>query len=571
MQEQDRHDDVGPAPGGEGGELTYDRLFEVCAAMPDRTALVYLGTRFSFRWLREAIDRFATALHRLGVGQGDRVMLYLGNCPQWVVANFAVQRLGGVVVPISPIYTAHELEYMVEDAGVDTIVCLDTNFGYAAEVLPRTRLERIIVTSLVEPLPRWKRWAGWLLNRVPSGKVAWRDPQVHSFGRLLRSAPPTPPEVEIDPWGDLASIFYTGGTTAFPKGVPGNHMTEVSYIRDVMEDVVAGAIRPEEDRLLMVAPLFHIMPKGFFIAVGLNQGIPTVLMPTPHIDALLAEIGRHDVSWLLGVPAMYRMILDNDRVEQYRLDSLRYCFCGGDRLPNEVFERFRERTGRPIYQVYGSTEVGHVTYSPLDREPHPGSIGRPLKSYRTLVANPETLEPAPPGEVGELLVTADFNFKSYWKKPAETSAAYVRVGEEVYYRMGDYVTRGEDGEIRFVERTADIIKYKAYRISASEVEAVLQDHPTVIGACVVGVPDDRVGERVKAIVVLKEDAKGISGTELRTWCRERLAPYKIPRYVEFRDMLPKSKVGKLLRREIRDEEREKAGKGTLPGRGPGDR
>jgi long-chain acyl-CoA synthetase len=541
-------------------ELTFTRLFDACERFPDRTALVFLGTRYSYRWLRGAIDRLATGLHRLGVRRQDRVMLYLSNTPQWVIANFAVQRLGGVVVPVSPIYTAHELRYLIEDAGVGTVICLDTNFVYAQEVLRQTPLERIIVTTLTEMLPGWKRLAGHLLNRIPTGTLA-RGGHILSFGKLLRQSPARPPEVEIDPWTDLASIMYTGGTTAFPKGVPGNHMTEVSYIRDVMEDIFAGHILEGRDRLLMPAPLYHIMPKGFFIAAGLNFGNTTVLMPVPHIDALLKEIERHEVRWMLGVPTLYRMILENDRVDQYDISSLKYCYCGGDVLPAEVFRRWKELTGAPIFQVYGATEVGHVAYSRLDAPPQPDVIGKPLRSYRSRVARPESFEPAGRGEVGELMVTADFNFKSYWNKPEETSRSFVTLGEDTYYRMGDYVTLDESGEIRFVERTADIIKYKGYRVSASEVEAVLQDHPTVVGACVVGVEDETVGERIKGIVVLKEDAKGISGTELRAWCRQRLAPYKVPHYVEFRDMLPKSKVGKLLRREIRDEERRKASDG----------
>jgi long-chain acyl-CoA synthetase len=542
-----------------GHELTFTRFFEMAGKYPERDALVYLGTRFSYGWLLDAVRRFATALHELGVSRQDRVMLYLPNTPQWIVANFAIQSIGAVVVPISPIYTARELQYMIEDAEIGTLICLDANFGYAHEMLGQTCLERIVVTTLTEMLPSWKRIAGHVLNRIPTGRVA-RGERIHRFGALLRRSPPSPPRVEIDPQNDLASIMYTGGTTAFPKGVPGNHMTEVAYIRDVMNDVIGTEILEGQDRVLMTAPLYHIMPKGFFIAAGLNFGTTTSLLPMPHVEALLKEIERRRIRWMLGVPALYRMILENDRVDQYRLDSLRYCFCGGDVLPTEVFNRWRELTGVFLLQVYGSTEVGHVAYSRLDAEPRPDVIGKPLASYRCLVVDPERLEPVPRGEVGELLVTADFNIKRYWNKPEETSRSYVEIGGETYYRMGDYVAQSADDEIRFVERTADIIKYKGYRVSASEIEAVLQDHPTVVGACVVGVVDERVGERIKAFVVLKEDAKGISGSELRRWCRQRLAPYKVPHHLEFRDMLPKSKVGKLLRREIRDEERRKVRK-----------
>jgi long-chain acyl-CoA synthetase len=281
-------------------------------------------------------------------------------------------------------------------------------------------------------------------------------------------------------------------------------------------------------------------------------------MPVPQVDAILDAIQRHRVRWMLGVPALYRMMLENDRLSQYDLSSLKYCYCGGDVLPREVLSRWKDLTGVPIYQVYGSTEAGHVTYSRLDQgDPPPMSIGVPLGSRRTRIVDPDTMEDVPPGKVGELIVTSAHAVKYYLNKPEETQASFVQFQEETYYRTGDYVMAGEGGQIIYVERSADILKHKGYRVSASEVEAVLQDHNVVVGACVVGVPDTKVGERVKAIVVLKEDAKGVGAAELITYCRERLAPYKVPSYIEFRDMLPKSKVGKLLRREIRDEEKRK--------------
>ena len=537
-------------------ELTFSRFERMCERYPQKTALLYLGEPFSYRRLKELIDRFATALHDLGVGPGDRVMLYLPNSPQWVVANFAINKLGAAVVPVSPIYTAFEIEYMLKDAEVETLICLDTNYGYVKEVFPRTPLKRVIVTNLTDLLPLWKRVIGYLFDKIPSGKVKAEE-GLYSFKELLKGYPPEPPRVEIDPWRDLAYIMYTGGTTGFPKGVPGNHMGEVSYIRNIMEEVVRGHIKEGEDVILMINPLFHIMAKGFMIAFGLNFGNTVVLMPQPQVDAILAAIQRYRVRWMLGVPALYRMILENDRLDFYDLSSLRYCYCGGDVLPVEIFRRWKERYGIPIYQVYGSTEAGHVSYSRLDREPAPTNVGHPLRSRVCRICDPETLEPVPQGEVGELLVSSPYTIKSYWNKPEETARSYVRLDGQIYYRMGDFVRLDPHGQIEYVERTADIIKYKAYRVSASEVEAVLQDHPTVIGACVVGVPDPRVGERIKAIVVLKEDAKGVGAAELIRWCRERLAPYKVPHYIEFRDMLPKSKVGKLLRREIREEERRK--------------
>ncbi len=534
---------------------TFTAFAEVCQKYPERIALIYLGRRFSYRFLMQLIDKFATALHRLGVGHQDKVMIYMGNSPQWVIANFAIQKLGAVVVPVSPIYTSHELLYMVKDAGVETVICMDTNFGYVKEVDRQYPLKRIIVTNLTDLLYTWQKIFGTLVDRIPRGSTV-KGENIYSFSDILRAAPPEPPAVEIDAVNDLAYIMYTGGTTGFPKGVPGSHVSEVSYIDDVME-VFRDYIDPNGDTMIMVNPLFHIMAKGFLLAAGLNFGITTVLMPVPEVDAVLREIERFKVRWMLGVPALYRMILENDRLTDYDISSLEYCYCGGDVLPGEIFKRWRELTHHPLYQVYGSTEVGHLTYSRLDREPDPRTVGAVLSSRRCLVVDPETLKEVAVGETGELLVTSEYTNKSYWNKPEETELSYVRIGADIFYRMGDYVCLTENGEIQFVERTADTIKYKAYRISASEIEAVLQDHPTVMGACVVGIPDPGCGERIKAIVVLKEDAKGVDGQTLSGWCRKRLAPYKIPHYIEFRDMLPKSKVGKLLRREIRDEEKRK--------------
>ena len=539
-------------------ELTYTRFDRMSERCPNHTAVVYLGEHFSYVRLRELSERFAGALSEMGVKKGDRVMVYIPNCVQWVIGFLAIQKLGAVLVPVSPIYTSFEIEYMIKDAGVKTILCQDTNFGYVKEVLDTTGLEQVIITNLVDLLPPWKRYLGTLFDRIPRGKVE-RDRRVYSFNALLKHAP-LRTTVDIDPWKDLAYILYTGGTTGFPKGVPGNHIGMTSYVNDVTEDIAGEHLKEGEDVYIAVNPLFHIMALGLFMAIGLNKGNMTLLMPVPQVDAILETVQRNRCRWMLGVPALYRMILENDRLAQYDLSSLKYCYCGGDVLPMEVFKRWKEHTGQPIYQVYGSTEAGHVTYTRIGREPKPGSIGSPLQSRECIVVDPGTFEKMPTGESGELFVTSPYTLKSYMNKPEETANAYVDLAGKIYYRMGDFVRQDEDGDLLYVERSADIIKHKAYRVSASEVEAVLQNHPTVMGACVIGIPDEKVGERIKAIVVLKEDARGVGGTELIKWCRDHLASYKVPSYIEFRDMLPKSKVGKLLRREVRDEERRKVEK-----------
>ncbi len=537
-------------------ELTFSRFEKAVEKYPQHTALVFLGQRFSFRRLKELSDRFATGLSRLGIKKGDRLMLYLSNSVQLVVAFLAAQKIGAVVVLVSPIYTSHEIEYMANDAGAKAVICHDTNFGYVREIMDRTGLELVIVTRLLDMVSPLKRLVAAMFDRAPTGKVD-KAPGVHWFKSLLKN-PPQPPRAEIDPVADLSYILYTGGTTGFPKGVPGNHWGHTSYVNDISDRVFKDFARRGGDVYIAINPLFHIMALGLFMALGLNLGNTTVLMPVPQVDAILSAIERYRVRWMLGVPALYRMILENDRLHQYDLSSLKYCYCGGDVLPREVMARWKEHVGSPIYQVYGSTEAGHVSYSRLDQgDPPLMSVGHPLPSRRVLIVDPDTLEPVPPGEVGELLVTSRHSIKEYLNKPEETARSFVRIGDETYYRTSDFVKQGPQGDIFYVERSADILKHKGYRVSASEVEAVLQDHPVVVGACVVGVPDPKVGERIKAIVVLKEDARGVGAVELIRYCRERLASYKVPSYIEFRDMLPKSKVGKLLRREIRDEERRK--------------
>jgi len=544
-------------------ELTFTRFERMCQKYPDRPAVIYMGETFSYSRLKDLIDRFATSLTQFGISKGDKVMIYISNSVQWVITFFGIQKIGAVAIPVPPIYTSFEIEYMINNSGAETIVCLDTNFCYVKEVFPKTCLKRAIVTNLVDLLPLWKRAVGFLFDKVPRGNVD-KDKNVYAFKEMLRN-PPKKIDVEIDPRKDLAYILYTGGTTGFPKGVPGNHIGMTSYVNDITEEVAGGYLKEGGDVYIAINPLFHIMALGLFVAIGLNSGNSTIIMPIPQVDAILQAIQKHKVRWILGVPALYRMILENDRLDQYDLSSLKYCYCGGDVLPVEVFRRWKDLLGLNIYQVYGSTEAGHVTYSRLNKAPELMSIGLPLKSRRCRVVDPESLEPVSTGETGELVVTSDYTVKNYWNNPEETRHSYVEIEGQTYYRMGDYVRQDEKGEIYYVERSADIIKYKAYRVSASEIEAVLQDHPTVIGACVVGVPDGKVGERIKAMVVLKEDARGVDASELIRWCREKLAPYKIPQYIEFRDMLPKSKVGKLLRREIREEERRRTSKEKRPG------
>ena len=534
-----------------------------CQKFPNQVALIYLGKSFSYAQLKELSDRFATALHELGVRENDKVFIYLSNCVQWVIAYLAILELGAIAVPVSPIYTPSEITYMINDSGAETIICQDTNFGYVKEVFPQTGLKRIIYTGLASMLPLWKRLVGMLFDRVPRGSIE-RGEKIYSFKELIAQHPPQPPRPSINPREHFAYILYTGGTTGLPKGVPGTH----SFINCMINDyhkVIEGYMEETKSTLIMVGPLFHIMGQATFLSIGLGLGNRTVLMPIPEVDSILKTIEKYKVDLLSGVPTLYRMILENDRLDFYDLSSLKYCWSGGDVLPSEIFNRWKQRFSIPIYQNFGATETGFVAFSPMDQEPSSNIIGFPVTSKKIKVVDPDSLEPVAPNRPGELLTSSEYMVRAYWNKPEETAAGFVELDGKLHYRMKDIVQMANDGQLSYTDRGADIIKYKGYRVSCSEIEAVLQDHEAVMGACVIGVPDPKVGERIKAMVVIREGVRGVGATDLIRWCRDRLAPYKVPYYIEFRDMLPKSKVGKLLRREVRDEERRKTekGKGAL--------
>jgi len=539
-------------------ELVISGFHRACEKYPDRTAIIYLGEKFSYSRLSELIDSFADALYDLGIRDNDKIMIYIPNCPQFLIGYLGAQLIGAIPVPVSPIYTPHEIRYLINDAGAETVLCQDTNFRYVKEVFPDTCLKRAIVTNYVDLIPLYKRVFGFLFDKVPDGVIE-KGENIFSFRRLIRKKFPKAPRPDINPGEHLSYILYTGGTTGFPKGCIATHSGMVSFVNEIT-DLGKGHILDGEEVFIMVNPLFHQLAQGIILGMVLTKGNTAVLMPIPQVDAILDAIQRRKGTLFLGAPTLYRMILENDRLDLFDLSSLKYCWSGGDVLPLEVYNRWKKKFDLPIYQVYGSTEVGFTAMSPLDREPVPGSVGVPLPSRKTMIVDPESLKPVPPGTSGELLVTSEFISKSYWNKPEETAASYVEIDGTTWYRMNDYVRMDSDGQLFYVDRSADVIKHKAYRVSCSEIEATLQDHPAVIGACVVGVPDVKVGERIKSIVVLKEDVRGVSGTELTKWCRDRLASYKVPQYIEFRDMLPKSKVGKLLRREIRDEERRRMSK-----------
>ena len=533
----------------------YEQFEKVSRDYAEKPALVYLGMEYSFSQLRQEVEILAANLQRLGVSKGDKAILYLPNCPQWVMAWLALMRVGAIAIPISPIYTPIDLEYMANDSGAETVFCLDTNFGYVAQVLPKTQLKRVIVTNLAELLPWWKWLIGRGFNKIPKGGFR-AGGNILRFKKLLKNhSLSILPPVGSDP-GEVVEMLYTGGTTGLPKGVP---FTHIVFLESVAEQRAMSErfIPKGEDIVAQGGPLFHILGQAVGLG-GILSGDTLILLPRVNLDGLFDHIRRYKILTFFGVPMMYRMILEHDRVDYYDLGSLRYCFSGGDVLPTEVAERWHKKFGIPISVGYGATETcGRVSLTPMGMDAPPGSAGKitPLQEVR--LVDPDTLDPVPPGEPGELLVSSEHMVRAYWNKPEETAECFLQRDGKLWYKTRDIVRVEENGWLFYLDRSVDTIKHKGYRVASSEIETVLQEHPAVIASCVVGVPDEKVGERIKAFVILKEDVKGVSAHDLTKWCRERLAPYKIPQYIEFRDMLPKSKVGKVLRRELRAEERKR--------------
>ncbi|HEY2989072.1 MAG TPA: AMP-binding protein [Candidatus Binatia bacterium] len=541
-------------------ERTILAAFEAHAEKyPDRPAVIFLGTRYSYRQLKDLIDRFAAAASDLGVKLQDRVLLYLPNSPQWLVAYMGLQKIGAVPVPISPIYPPYELTHLLNHSASKTIICADTNFGYVKEVLAKTKVERIIVTRVADLLPAGKRIFGRLFDKLLEGSVS-RQENVFSFRRLMQKYPPRPPRVDLNPENHIAHILYTGGTTGFPKGIPHTHLELLSGIAGVRE-VYRGSVKESAHTLIMPLPLFHMFSQDMVFALGLHLGNTVVIAPKPSIDAASASIQAYRATLLAGVPSLYRMILENDRFDFYDLKSLKYCWSAGDTLPAEVASRWEEKVGIPIWQVYGSTETVCISVTCPSGAAAQRSVGRLIPTRVAALLDPESLKTASPEEGGELLVGSDYSFSlgGYLDNPDETRQTFLQLDGKIWCRTGDYVKISADGEIEFIDRRADLIKHKGYRVSAARVESVLQDHPAVVAACVVGVPDAIAGEQVKAFVIMKQDVRGVTSYDLLKHCRERLLPYEVPDYIEFRDMLPKSKVGKLLRREMREEEQRKSG------------
>jgi len=530
-------------------EMLSEMVAASVRAWPNRSALVYYGRRWSYRQLWEESERFAAALRQNGIGPGDRVALYLPNCPLYPVALLATLRLGAIVVQVSPLYLGVDLSRLLRDAGPKALVTLEILYPNVAKIRADYPVPVVFLGRLREFYPWYLRP---FVNRVLQRQHLPTDLPVEPWIQPYASARRTQGSVDLfraDPATTVAVYQYTGGTTGVPKAAMLSHRNLVANVRQSIAWNTTR--RPGEDVILASIPFFHIYGLTVALLMGLADGATIVIQTRPEIREALRLIDRYQPTEFPGVPALYNAFANQPDVGRHRIHSIRYCLSGSAPLPLEVKKKFEALTGGKLIEGYGLSEASPVTHAnPPTGEQRPGSIGLPLPSTDHRVVDLETGGQAlAPGEVGELEVRGPQVMVGYFGHPEET-AAVLRGG---WLRTGDVARLDADGYAYIVDRKKDMINVGGMKVWPREVEEILFQHPAVQDVAVVGMADPERGEAVKAFVVAKPGTHP-SADELITFVRERIAHYKAPRAVEFRDALPRSGVQKVLRRVLRGED-----------------
>jgi long-chain acyl-CoA synthetase len=517
----------------------YEILSTTAAEMPDGHATQFLGAALTYRDLKVRTDRLASALRRLGVGKGDRVAIMLPNCPQYILAAFAILRLGSVVVNVNPVYTARELQNVATDSGARVLITLDRLAPLAMEIRSTSAIAHIIVTSLAE----------YSAEAAPPPQIA----DTLSLSDLIDTADSSAlPLVKIGP-DDLAVLQYTGGTTGTPKGAMLSH-----------GNIFANVVQTEtwqyrqyhrgEGRYLLVIPYFHIYAFTVGMMCGVWVGGLQILIPKYDVEQVLAAIRDFKPTYFPAVPTVFVSLLSHPQVADYGLGSVRSFNSGGAPCPVEVMEEFETRIGRPLNQGYGLSETSPVTHStPQLAERRFASIGLPMPDTDMKIVDVETgTREVPIGESGELCLCGPQVMHGYWNRPEESASVLRRHDDgRVWFHTGDIATMDEEGFTYIVQRKKDMIIVDGFNVYPSEVEGVLYTHASVRMAAVIGVPHAYHGEVVRAYVVPRDPNVAIG--DLHAHCQQHLAAYKVPVEIELRDSLPQSAVGKVLYRVLRDE------------------
>ncbi|HJP84509.1 MAG TPA: long-chain fatty acid--CoA ligase [Gemmatimonadaceae bacterium] len=535
-----------------------DYLRDASLQWPDKPALLFKGATISYRRLDRESDAFAAALHSMGVKGGDRVAICLPNCPQFLVAEFGAWKIGAIAAPFNPTYTERETQDALQATGAETVVVLNRFYGKVKSIQSQTSLKRVIATGIKDYLPLHLRLGYTFLKEAKEGeRITLRDGDVRLTTLLQRYRWKQPPAVAVKP-DDPSAILMSGGTTGTPKGVVGTHRCMV-VAGHQLQAWLRSAMHEWTDTIMMPLPLFHTYGNTGLQSLSLINHNPILLVPNPRdLKDLIEEIKEVRPSFICTVPTLLNGIMNHPTARAGNIDfsSIKLCFSGAAPLMAETKRRFEELTGGIIVEGYSLTEAQMaVIANPVQGPKKIGSIGMPLPDVHVRIVDAEDGRiDKQIGEVGEIVIGAPQLMRGYWSKPEETREM-LRVdnaGNRLLY-TGDLGYVDEDGYIFIVDRKKDMIKTSGYQVWPREIEEVISLHPAVFEVGVVGLPDKMRGEVVKAFVVLRPGFTA-SAAELKTFCREKLAPYKVPSKYEFVTELPKTQIGKVLYRVLRQTE-----------------
>ncbi|MEL3961926.1 AMP-binding protein [Lysinibacillus endophyticus] len=520
---------------------------------PNKISVHFMGRDLTFKEVYESSLKFANYLRRLGVEKGDRVAIMLPNCPQAVIAYYGVLFAGGIVVQTNPLYTERELQYQMEDSGAKVILSLDILYPRITKVIKRTKIENVIITAIKDYLPFPKNLIYPFIQKKQYGfsvKVEHKG-ITHLFTEIMRTQEPASLEVDFNSEDDIALLQYTGGTTGSPKGVMLTHKNLIANTK--MCDAWMYKCKDGEEVFLGVLPFFHVYGMTTVLILSVMKYSKMVLLPKFDIEQTLKAIDKHKPTLFPGAPTMYIGLLNHPEIGKYDLSSIKACLSGSAPLPVEVQEKFEAMTGGKLVEGYGLTETSPVTHVNFIWGTRvKGSIGVPWPDTDAVILRSSDGTILPPGEIGEIAIKGPQVMKGYWNRPEDTAMTFI----DGWFLTGDLGYMDENGYFYVVDRKKDMIIAGGFNIYPREVEEVLYEHDAVQECVVAGIPDPYRGETVKAYIVLKE-GKSVTEEELDKYCRQNLAAFKVPRYYEFRKELPKTAVGKILRRTLVEEEKQK--------------
>ncbi|WP_353815771.1 long-chain-fatty-acid--CoA ligase [Agromyces sp. SYSU T00266] len=540
-----------PAPEGS----LIDLIHHTVEQYPDRPALEFFGRTTTYAALGEQVDRAAEGLRRLGVQAGDPVAIVLPNCPQHIIAFYAVLRLGAIVVEHNPLYTPRELRHQFEDHGARVVIAWDKVVGTIQDFPDDLAMRHIVSVDLTRAMPLTTRLALRLpiakarearaaLTTSVQGTVPWRE---------LVASDRIASHIHAPRVGDVALIQYTSGTTGSPKGAT---LTHANLLANAAQ---ARAWVPEIERgtsvVYAVLPMFHAYGLTLCLTFAMSMGSRLVLFPRFDPDLVLKVVKKHPPTFLPAVPPIYERLTAAAAEQGVSLEGIAIAISGAMPLSASVVEPWEEKTGGYLVEGYGLSECSPVLMAnPVAPTRKAGTVGLPLPDTECRVVDPDApMHDVPAGERGELVVRGPQVFSGYWHKPEETAAVFVDdpAGGAPWFRTGDIVTIDDDGFVRIVDRIKELIITGGFNVAPSEVEDAIRQHPDVADCAVVGMPDERSGEEVVAAVVLRPGAS-LDAEGIRTAVRDRLTPYKVPRRVVAVDDLPRSLIGKVIRRQVRD-------------------